>query len=239
MWLTSDENSCTGTTPSGLSLHIPPRCGLATFSPRGALLLLHHGGTDDTECSTSSPLPPGVLWSDPSINISWPFAQNEQPVLNAEDASQPPLQEIQAALTLPDFSCDVLLYGSTGYIGSFLLRVLRSAGVDVCCSRTRLEDRPGLVQDAVTFRPKRVMNCAGVTGTPNIMWCETHKPETMRANFMGLMNLLDVFAPLDVHVTTIGTGRARLPQASHLTFGLLYVFELPLWTHPLLTFLSP
>lgn len=78
--------------------------------------------------------------------------------------------------------------------------------MDVCCSPTRLEDRPGLLKDAAFYRPKRVMNCAGVTGTPNIMWCETHKPETARANLMGLMNLLDVFAPLDVHVTTIGTG---------------------------------
>lgn len=222
----SDSSSSLSSSPAptsapSSSLVVPPRCGLATFSPQGAVLLLHHCGLPPPSCAPththpqSHPMPIGVLWSDTSVNIAWPFADTDDPVVSPADAALPPLDQALARLSVPDCSCDVLLYGATGYFGSNLLRILLEAGVDVRCPRTRLEDRPGLQRDAAFFRPRRVINCAGVTGTPNIMWCETHQPETARGNLVGVMNLLDVFAPRDVHVTTIGTGVMYCYDAEH------------------------
>lgn len=37
-----------------------------------------------------------------------------------------------------------------------------------------------------------MFNAAGVTGQPNVDWCETHKPETIRTNVVGTLALADV-----------------------------------------------
>ena len=192
------------------SVHFPPRCGLATYAPRGAMVLVHHC---DQDKSIITSFPKGIIWNDTDINICWSVLKCE-PVMSEDDASLPSLVDVQSMLCVPDFCCDVLLYGSTGYFGSHVLKDLKEKGVDVCCSRTRLENLPGLIQDSLTYRPRRVINCAGVTGKPNIMWCESNKPETARANFTGIINLLDVFSAKDVHVTTIGTGWMRLIHIS-------------------------
>jgi 3,5-epimerase/4-reductase len=39
-------------------------------------------------------------------------------------------------------------------------------------------------------KPTHVLNAAGVTGRPNVDWCEDHKEETIRANVIGALNLV-------------------------------------------------
>jgi hypothetical protein len=41
-------------------------------------------------------------------------------------------------------------------------------------------------------KPSHVFNAAGVTGRPNVDWCESHKVETIRANVVGTLTLADV-----------------------------------------------
>ncbi|KAL9167426.1 hypothetical protein ABFS82_05G097200 [Erythranthe guttata] len=45
-------------------------------------------------------------------------------------------------------------------------------------SRTGRTSRP-------TFKPTHVFNAAGVTGRPNVDWCESHRVETIRTNVVG------------------------------------------------------
>ncbi|KAL8946482.1 MAG: hypothetical protein Q9222_007127, partial [Ikaeria aurantiellina] len=54
-------------------------------------------------------------------------------------------------------------------------------------------------------KPTRVINCAGVRGTPNADWCEDHKVETMRSNVLGALNVVDTCYRLGIHVTHIGS----------------------------------
>ena len=51
----------------------------------------------------------------------------------------------------------------------------------------------------------RVINCAGVRGTPNADWCEDHKVETTRSNVLGTLNVVDTCYQLGIHVTHIGS----------------------------------
>lgn len=50
------------------------------------------------------------------------------------------------------------------------------------------------------------MNAAGLTGRPNVDWCESHKVETIRSNVIGCLNLADVCYSEGVHMTYYGTG---------------------------------
>lgn len=58
----------------------------------------------------------------------------------------------------------------------------------------------------VQVKPTHVLNAAGVTGRPNVDWCETHQIETIRANVIGCLNLADVTNAHGIHMTYFGTG---------------------------------
>ncbi|KHN09737.1 Putative rhamnose biosynthetic enzyme 1 [Glycine soja] len=56
----------------------------------------------------------------------------------------------------------------------------------------RLENRASLETDIALLKPSHVFNAAGVTGRPNVDWCESHKVETIRTNVIGTLTLADV-----------------------------------------------
>jgi 3,5-epimerase/4-reductase len=39
------------------------------------------------------------------------------------------------------------------------------------------------------IKPTHVLNSAGVTGRPNVDWCEANKAETIRSNVIGTLNI--------------------------------------------------
>lgn len=39
----------------------------------------------------------------------------------------------------------------------------------------RLENREQILADIERVKPTHVMNCAGITGRPNVDWCEDHQ----------------------------------------------------------------
>jgi hypothetical protein len=39
----------------------------------------------------------------------------------------------------------------------------------------RLENREAVIADIEKAKPTHVLNCAGITGRPNVDWCEDHK----------------------------------------------------------------
>jgi hypothetical protein len=48
-------------------------------------------------------------------------------------------------------------------------------GLKFTVSPARLENRETVIADIEKAQPTRVLNCAGVTGRPNVDWCEDHK----------------------------------------------------------------
>ena len=47
-----------------------------------------------------------------------------------------------------------------------------------------------MLKDLEDFKPTHVLNCAGVTGRPNVDWCEDNKEATIRSNVIGTLNLV-------------------------------------------------
>ncbi|EFJ09719.1 hypothetical protein SELMODRAFT_439393 [Selaginella moellendorffii] len=99
-----------------------------------------------------------------------------------------------------------LIYGRTGWIGGLLGKLCREQGIDFVYGSGRLEDRAGLEADIAAAKPSHVMNAAGVTGRPNVDWCEDHRVETIRANVVGTLNLADVCRGHGLLLVNFATG---------------------------------
>uniref|UniRef100_A0A7S0YFU6 RmlD-like substrate binding domain-containing protein n=1 Tax=Polytomella parva TaxID=51329 RepID=A0A7S0YFU6_9CHLO len=99
-----------------------------------------------------------------------------------------------------------LIYGKNGWIGGLVASLLKEQGATYFLGDARLEDRAAILADVEKYKPTHVLNAAGVTGRPNVDWCETHKVETIRSNVIGCLNLADVCKLKDIHMTYFGTG---------------------------------
>lgn len=81
----------------------------------------------------------------------------------------------------------------------------------------RMEDRLAVQKELETVKPTHVFNCAGVTGRPNVDWCEDHRQETLTSNLVGTLNVATCCAAMGIHLTVFATGCERLfPNICHV-----------------------
>ncbi|GMI48003.1 hypothetical protein TrCOL_g5694 [Triparma columacea] len=104
----------------------------------------------------------------------------------------------------------ILIFGKNGWIGGKLIALLqdqgKELGKDLFLAETRMQNRESLASELDKIRPTHVLNAAGVTGRPNVDWCEDHKAETVRANVIGVLNLSDLCEERGIHCTVFATG---------------------------------
>ncbi|KAH9624278.1 hypothetical protein KSS87_013024 [Heliosperma pusillum] len=116
-----------------------------------------------------------------------------------------------------------LIYGRTGWIGGVLGKLCEAQGISYQYGSGRLENRVSLETDLAEIKPTHVFNAAGVTGRPNVDWCESHKVETIRANVVGTLTLADVcrekglVEDLLSNYENVCTLRVRMPISSDLS----------------------
>lgn len=96
--------------------------------------------------------------------------------------------------------------GKSGWVGQQLVTLLQQQGHTALCAKSRLENRESIITELEQSLPDFVINAAGITGRPNVDWCEDHKEETIRANVLGALNLADITALKGIHLTNISTG---------------------------------
>ncbi|MED6138761.1 Rhm1p [Stylosanthes scabra] len=99
-----------------------------------------------------------------------------------------------------------LIYGKTGWIGGLLGKLCDEERINWEYGKGRLEDKRSLMEDISRVKPTHVLNAAGVTGRPNVDWCESHKVETIRVNVVGTLNLADVCNENGLYVMNFATG---------------------------------
>ncbi|GKB57769.1 bifunctional dTDP-4-dehydrorhamnose 3,5-epimerase/dTDP-4-dehydrorhamnose reductase [Tanacetum coccineum] len=99
-----------------------------------------------------------------------------------------------------------LIYGKTGWIGGLLGTLCQSQNIDYTYGSGRLESRDSLLNDIKAVNPTHVFNAAGITGRPNVDWCENHKVETIRANVIGTLTLADVCSENGLVLINYATG---------------------------------
>jgi len=96
--------------------------------------------------------------------------------------------------------------GLTGWVGSKVVEMLQDGGYEVKGTQTRLENREAISKEIDTYKPTHIINCAGVTGKPNVSWCDSNKEATVRANVIGCLNLVDIAHLKEIHLTNLSTG---------------------------------
>ncbi|KAB2610892.1 rhamnose biosynthetic enzyme 1 [Pyrus ussuriensis x Pyrus communis] len=128
--------------------------------------------------------------------------------LSASDSSHSKLV-VPAPRNIPSTekpSLKFLIYGKTGWIGGLLGKICEKQGISYEYGRGRLQERSQLMADILRVKPTHVFNAAGVTGRPNVDWCESHKPETIRTNVVGTLTLADVCRDHGLLVVNYATG---------------------------------
>eukprot|EP00549_Striatella_unipunctata_P025352 CAMPEP_0118682130 /NCGR_PEP_ID=MMETSP0800-20121206/5323_1 /TAXON_ID=210618 ORGANISM="Striatella unipunctata, Strain CCMP2910" /NCGR_SAMPLE_ID=MMETSP0800 /ASSEMBLY_ACC=CAM_ASM_000638 /LENGTH=312 /DNA_ID=CAMNT_0006578503 /DNA_START=88 /DNA_END=1026 /DNA_ORIENTATION=+ len=122
----------------------------------------------------------------------------------------------------------VLIYGGkTGWIGQLMSKLVeKEDGVECVLGSARLENRQDLDKELDEVKPTHVLMSAGITGRPNIDWCEDHKPETMRTNVIGTLNIADLCYMKKIHCTIYATGCIfKYDEAHPLGSGIGFVEE--------------
>lgn len=102
----------------------------------------------------------------------------------------------------------VIIYGGkTGWIGGLMAKLIaETPDIKVHLAEARIENREDVARELDEVKPSHVLMSAGITGRPNIDWCEDHKPETIRTNVIGTLNVADLCMMRDIHVTVYATG---------------------------------
>ena len=109
-----------------------------------------------------------------------------------------------------------LVYGGkNGWIGQKIVALLKEQRQIVYAAEARLENRCDVDAEILRLNPDYIINCAGITGTPNVDWCETHQQETIRTNIIGTLTLADVAYQHGIHLTNFGTGCIYEYDADH------------------------
>jgi len=118
-----------------------------------------------------------------------------------------------------------LVYGRTGWIGGKLGMLLTEQGHKWSYGKARLEDRNAVLDDIKRSKCTHILCAAGVTGRPNVDWCEDHKVDTIRANVIGILNMFDIALLNDVHVTNFATGCIYKYDDEHVIGGQPFTEE--------------
>jgi len=111
------------------------------------------------------------------------------------------------------------VFGKSGWIGAKLIEMLTESGKEVYGAESRLENRGDVDAELDKVKPAFVLNAAGLTGRPNVDWCEDNKEAVIRVNVVGTLGLIDACWQRGIHVTNYATGCIYEYDAEHTIGG--------------------
>jgi len=138
----------------------------------------------------------GLLnYKDPIFDILYniPISEN-QIIINEKDQNAPYLEY------------DYFIIGAYGFIGCNINKVLIDANKKVRILNYRMNQLESIENEIKMRKPKYFICAAGLTGTPNTTWCDTHRKETLITNVIEQVNLLNLCNKYNIHCTLIGSG---------------------------------
>ena len=166
---------------------VPPNHGHGFLSlSDNSIVLYHFDGVYNSNTTKY------INYKDPSLKIYLPV---NNPILSDNDK--------YANFYSP---IDVYVFGGKGFIGSVIVNELVNLNKTIYKTDLRLENIADIEKELIIYKPKYVICSAGLTGVPNISWCETHKTETIETNITYQMTLAHLCKTRNIHLTIIGSG---------------------------------
>ena len=133
-----------------------------------------------------------IHYLDPFINIVLPI---NNPIISDKDNIKNFVKKI-----------DYVVFGFNGFLGSNIVKYLKLENKNFISCNLRLEQVEQISIFLNIYTPKYVINCAGLTGTPNIFWCDEHKVETVETNITYQLTLAKLCKEKNIHLTVFGSG---------------------------------
>ena len=87
-----------------------------------------------------------------------------------------------------------------------MYELCQKEGIEVVNAESRIENRGEVEAELDKEQPSHVLMAAGITGRPNIDWCESNKQTTIRVNVIGTLNVADLCDIKGIHCTVYATG---------------------------------
>lgn len=103
----------------------------------------------------------------------------------------------------------IVIYGSTGFVGSHIVSYLCSTGSAFMCSKTRVWQYKEIYEELSTYKATTVINAAGYPTPTNIDYYEEsidNKSNLFLTNTAGNIMLADICHKLNIHYVTIMSG---------------------------------
>jgi 3,5-epimerase/4-reductase len=118
-----------------------------------------------------------------------------------------------------------LLFGKNGWIGGKLIELLTQQGKKFYVAESRTYNREAVLDEVEKYKPTHILNAAGVTGRPNVDWCEDNKMETIRSNVLGTLTVADICALKGIHHLLYATGCIFEYDDVHTIGGKMFTEE--------------
>lgn len=96
----------------------------------------------------------------------------------------------------------ILIFGA-GYVGN---RCKDAWGDEAVLSKVHVSSKEDALAEIVANQPDVVLNCAGVTGVPNVDWCDSHQLETIMGNTLMPIALAAACQEANVYLLHMGSG---------------------------------
>ena len=167
---------------------VPSNYGHAFLSLEENSILIYHLSGEFIESDTKH-----INYLDPFINITLPI-NNKDLIISNKDNTKNFIKPI-----------DYIVFGSKGFLGSNLVNILKIQDKTFITSEIRLNEIEKIKDILHIYSPKYVINCAGITGNPNIFWCDNHKIETIENNITYQLTLAHICNELNIHLTIFGS----------------------------------
>lgn len=168
-----------------------PKCyGHAFISLEDNSILQYHFNGVFNDAETSH-----YHYLDPYINIQLPKEINKNMLIISDKDNK--LNFVKPI--------DYIIFGPNGFLGSNIIKNLKKKCKNYIASNLRLNEINEINELFTTYRPKYVINCAGLTGNPNIFWCDEHKTETMETNVTYQLTMASLCKAQGIHLTILGS----------------------------------
>lgn len=94
-----------------------------------------------------------------------------------------------------------LIFGN-GYLGQIFKNYFKNSVM----SEVFIKGEDDVLGEIEKYKPDWVLNCAGITGKPNIDWCEEHKQETFEGNVLLPLIIAKACKKAGVKMMHLGSG---------------------------------